>query len=83
MNFVFSDKTALQAVRFRHFMRDCQAIAADTRELNILAKRERQAMLSYLEQSYQDILENFDPTLVKFRKKRKILLADSALKDLL
>ncbi len=83
VNFVFSDKTALQAVRFRHFMRDCQAIAADTRELDILAKRERQAMLSYLKQSYQDILENFDPTLVKFRKKRKILLADSALKDLL
>jgi hypothetical protein len=58
MNFIFTDKTALQVVRFRHFMAECQA-----------AHR-------FLEESYQDILANFDTQVVKFRKKRKIIMAD-------
>lgn len=82
MNFVFTDKTALQAVRFRHFMRDCRAIRGDSRELEALIEQERQNALVYLERNYQDILDNFDPKVVKFRKKHKIVLADGALDDL-
>jgi hypothetical protein len=81
MHFVFSDKTALQAVRFRHFMKDCYNIVSDNQELEVLIEQERQLALNYLEWAYQDILDNFDSTVVKFRKKRKIILADSALID--
>lgn len=41
MTFIFSDKTALQAVRFRHFMRDCCALVADRAELDAVINRER------------------------------------------
>lgn len=83
MNFVFTDKTALQAVRFRHFMHDCRAIAGDSRDLETLARQERQSAQAFLERNYRDILDNFDPKVVKLRKKRKIVVADGALKDLL
>lgn len=33
--------------------------------------------------SHRAIMEHFDPTVVTLRKKRKIILADSKLKDLL
>jgi hypothetical protein len=80
---VFTDKTALQAVRFRHFMRDCRRIIGDKRELEARAEQERQASIAYLERHYQDILDNFDPKIVKFRKKRKIIIEEGTLKDLL
>jgi hypothetical protein len=83
MDFVFSEKTALQAVRFRHFMEDCRRIMGDAEELETLIEQERQAVLDYLERMHQDILRSFDPRVLRFRKKRKIILADGVLKDLL
>jgi hypothetical protein len=82
MNFVFSDKTALQAVRFRHFMSDCRTLIADRSELDTLADRERQALGEHMESACGDILANFNPKIVPLRKKRKIIVADSARKDL-
>jgi hypothetical protein len=83
IDFIFTDKTALQNVRFRHFMKDCRAIAGDGRDLDPLIEQERQAVLQYLGEAYQDIVTNFDPKLVKFRKRRKIIMSDGALHDLL
>ena len=83
MNFIFSDKTALQAVRFRYFMRDCRPLVADRRELDAVITRERQALDAYLESTCRDILTNFDPKVAPFRKKNKIIIADGALNELL
>jgi hypothetical protein len=83
MDFIFSDKTALKAVRFRHFMKDCREILGDSQELETLIEQERHTVLAYLERMHQDILRNFDPKVRKFRKKRKVILADGALRDLL
>ena len=83
MNFIFCDKTALQAVRFRHFMRDCRPLVADRAELDTIINRERQALDAYLESTCQDILTNFDPKVAPLRKKRKIIIADGALDDVL
>ena len=83
MDFVCTDKTASQSVRFRHFMQDCRAIAGDSRDLDLLIAQERQAVPPYLDQAYQDILDTFDPKLAKFRKKYKIVVADRAWKHLM
>lgn len=82
MHFIFSDKTALQAVRFRHFTRDCRSLVADRVELDAVISRERQALDAYLESTCRDIFANFDPKVAPFRKKRKIIIADGALNDL-
>ena len=40
-------------------------------------------ILTFLEEAYQDIVAHFDPKLVKFRKRRKIIMSDGALQDFL
>lgn len=83
INFIFSDKTALQAVRFRHFMRDCRPLVVDRAELDAVISREHQAVDAYLDAACRDIFANFDPKVAPFRKKNKIIIADGALNDLL
>ncbi len=83
MDFVFSDATALDAVRFRHFISDVRRISGDPAELENLIVQERHLALNFLADNHRDIMDNFDPTVVKLRRKRKIILANDKLKDLL
>jgi hypothetical protein len=83
MDFVFSDATAQDAVRFRNFVSDCRRIAGDPAEVDNLIKQERRLALDFLANTYKDIMDNFDPTIVKLHKKRKIILANEKLKELL
>lgn len=82
MRFIFSDKSALDAVRFRHYFSDCQRITGDITELAAVIEQEKQAAVEFLQAQYRDIQQNFDPTVVPLRKKKKIVLADGALDDL-
>lgn len=83
MDFVFSDAIALDAVRFLHFISDCRCIAGDPAEIDQLVEQEKHLALDLLASDYKDIMDNFDPTVVKLRRKRKIILANKKLKDLL
>ncbi|HED19083.1 MAG TPA: hypothetical protein ENI74_06220 [Gammaproteobacteria bacterium] len=76
MDFVFSDATALDAVRFRHFISDCRRIAGDPAEVDHLIEQEKHRALDFLANTYKDIMDNFDPTVVKLRRKCKIILAN-------
>ena len=81
INFIFSDKAALQTISFKNFMADCQQIIGDNQQLKSLEAQETNAIVSFLEQEYQDILENFDSKIIKFHRKRKIVVAQEAAKD--
>ncbi len=83
MDFVFSDATALEAVRFRHFVSDCRHIADDPAKVDALIEQEKRLALDFLANTYQDIMDNFDPTIVKLHRKHKVILANEKLKDLL
>jgi len=83
INFIFSDKSAFDAVRFRYFYQDCEHIAGDIIELDTLAKQEQKETVKFLDKNYYDILDNHDPSVIRLRKKRKIILADDVLDDLL
>jgi len=83
MDFVFSDTTALDTVRFLHFISDCRYITGDPAEVDNLIEQEKHLALDFLANTYKDIMDNFDPTVVKLRRKRKIILANDKLKDLL
>ena len=81
LDFVFSDKTALHAVRFKYFMADCRQLAGDDQTLKAIEDQERNALLAYLEREYQAIIANFDAKIIKLRKKRKIRIAEEAADD--
>ncbi len=82
INFIFSDKTALEDIRFKCFMRDCQRIVGNNDALLQMERDEKKAAVEYLEQQYHDIMKNFDSKITKFRKKRKIIVADGAFDNL-
>ena len=82
LDFVFSDTKALKAVRFKSFMRDCRAIQSDNQYVIALIEEENKRLMQFLEDSYQDVLKNYDPKVVNLHKKRKIIITEQAAKDL-
>ena len=78
---------ALRSTRQRnwtpYFTSDCRRIADDPAEVDTLIEQEKHPALDFLANTYKDIMDNFDPTVVKLRRKRKIILANEKLKDLL
>ena len=57
IDIVFTDKTALQAIRLRHFLRDCRKIGSNSQYLEARIKQERHECQGFLEKTYQDIAE--------------------------
>ena len=80
-DFVFSNSAALDAVRFLHFVSDCRSITADPVEADNLIEQEKHLALDFLTSTSEDIMANLDPTVVKLRRKRKIILANQKLID--
>ena len=81
--FVFTDETAMQQIRFRHFLRDSRAIERDPALLHQRVAAEKTRLRQFLEAQRQDLEENDDPKIKRFRKKRKIIVHPDAAKDLL
>jgi len=84
-HFLFTDKEILKRIHFKTFMRDCRA--AEQTEHSSLSRKlkdEKQLLTKYLDKEYEDIMENFDPKTLRFRKKYKVILQrESGLDDLL
>ena len=80
--FVFNNEGTLKQIRWRHFLSDCNSLMADYVEVEKLFVKEIGRANAWLVENHQDIQENFDPKVVKLRKKRKIILTESALDDL-
>jgi hypothetical protein len=83
--FLFSDKEILKRIHFKTFMRDCRAVEQmDHSPLFQKLKEEEQLLEKYLNSQYADIMENFDPKIVKFRKKYKVIIhKDAGLDELI
>jgi hypothetical protein len=84
-HFLFTDKEILKRIHFKTFMRDCRA--AEQKDHSSLLRKleeEKQLLTTYLDNEYKDITENFDPKIVRFRKKYKVILhRDAGLDELL
>jgi len=78
LNVTFSDRTALQAVRFRSFLDDCRRLERPASELEPQIEAEKVAVEEFLRSTLADIEANFDPTVVPLRKKSKVVLAPEA-----
>ncbi len=61
--FVFSDIEALKVVSFSHFVDSCTAIKANAQRLLSRLEAEKQAMDVFLQDKYDYIMENYDPSM--------------------
>lgn len=80
--FIFTNEETLKNIRWRHFLIDCDPLMAEFSTVEKLMAEEIGRSEIWLAENHQDIQVNFDPTVVKLRKKRKIIMSPSALEDL-
>ena len=81
-SFIFTSEDTLKKVRWRHFLSDCASLMADYSVVEKQLEQEISDAKSFLDENYQDILENFDPNIVTLHKKRKVIMSAGALDDL-
>jgi hypothetical protein len=79
---VFSDPDALAAVRFTSFLRDCRRIERHLDELRAWQAREGERMRAFVPQQHERLIENFDAKVVPLRKKWKVMVHPSAMRDM-
>lgn len=84
-HFLFTDKEILKRIHFKTFVSCCRtAEETDQFLLSRKLEEEKQLLAKYLDKQYRDIMENFDPKIVRFRKKYKVIFhRDSGLEELL
>jgi hypothetical protein len=82
VHFVFSDRRALGAVRFRFFMGDCRAIERPAEELARPVVREKDEIRSFIRKAHDDLQRTLDPSVIRLRKRRKILVHKDAFSGL-
>ncbi len=80
--FIFTNGESLKRIRWKHFLSDCASLLTPLSDTDDLLKREVELAIAFLDEAHQDIIENFDPKVIRFRKKRKIIMAPGVLEDL-
>ncbi len=80
--FIFSNSAALKQIRWRHFLSDCAPLQADFEKVATQNTIEVENAKAFLDQQHHDITLNFDPKVVKWQKKRKIILSAQAKQDI-
>lgn len=80
--FIFTNEATLKQIHWQHFLVDCDPLMADFLAVEKQLAEEVDRANNWLTENHQDIQNNFDPTVVKLRKKRKIIMSPSALDDL-
>lgn len=80
--FIFNNEAALKLTRWKCFLDDVSVLQHDYSQLNETINKETNQAQAFLQTQYDDIMEHFDPTIVKFKKKMKIIIAPNALDDL-
>ena len=80
--FIFNNEAALKKLRWQHFLSDCKPLRNDYSAVEIQLEQEITAVKSFLRENHQDIMTNFDPSVIKLRKKRKIIMTTGALEDM-
>lgn len=77
-NFIFNNEDALKKTRWKHFVNDCEAIQDDFSVVVKLEKKEIESAEKWLRKEHKDIMKNFDPKVVKFKKKLKVVVMPGA-----
>lgn len=53
----------------------------DVQEVYDAIDKEKESAREFVHDAYKDIIENYDSRILKFKKKRKVIIAEQAIKD--
>jgi hypothetical protein len=77
-DFIFTNENTLKCIRWRHFQTDCESLLVDMASITQRAEQETAHAKLWLQETHADNMKNFDPAVVKLKKKRKIVIAPGA-----
>ena len=80
--FIFNNEEVLKQIRWRHFLSDSHPFFTEYSALNKILATETEHAKSWLIATHRDIMKNYDPAVIKLKKKRKLVLSHGALDDL-
>jgi hypothetical protein len=80
--FIFNNASTLKQIQWQHFLADCTPLMTDFSVMKEQFKKEIGDAKSWLTENHRDILKNFDPKIIKLRKKKKIILTSRTMDDL-
>lgn len=78
LHFVFTDKRALSAVRFRSFIRDCRRMERPASEIEAALESERAALAAFVNEQLTDVRNTYDPKVSRLVKRRKVMVMKGA-----
>lgn len=78
LHFVFTDKRALSAVRFRSFLRDCRRMERPASEIETALESERSALATFVDDQLADVRNTYDPKVSRLVKRRKVMVMKGA-----
>jgi hypothetical protein len=81
-NVIVNNAETAKKITFINFLDDCQDYLQSNQKLEHLKEREGAKLKKLLIDAYEDIVKNFDPTVVKLKKKMKIVMSPKALDGL-
>jgi hypothetical protein len=71
---VFSDKEALQRVRFRPFIQDCRSIEQPSRALEEAVNEEKASLALFIATEHAEVIRTHDPKVVRLRERYRIAI---------
>jgi len=81
-NVIVNNANTAKKISFIHFLSDCQTYLQSNEKLDHLKEHEGIKLKQFLFDAHRDILDNFDPKVVKLEKKMKVVMSPGALDDL-
>jgi hypothetical protein len=72
---IFSDKEALERVRFRSFISDCRAIESPSRALEEAVDEEKALLARFIHAEHAELIRTYDPKIVRMREKYRMALS--------
>lgn len=81
-NVIVNNAETAKKITFTNFLESCEPHLKSNEKLERLKEREGIILKQFLLDAHSDIIKNFDPKIVKLKKKMKIIMSPSALDSL-
>jgi hypothetical protein len=78
LHFVFTDKRALSAVRFRSFLRDCRRMERPANDIEDALEKECAVLAAFVDEQLADVRRTYDPKVARLAKRRKVMVMKGA-----
>jgi len=79
---IINNAATAKKISFMHFLKDCEKYLQSNENLEKLKEKEVDLLTQFLVKAHKDILENFDPKIVEFKNKMKIVVSPEHSDDL-